>query len=173
MIRKVSPVKQTFHRSSNRDGFYNICYYFPKESIYVLRTDMSFPGGFIEISRRVYRTDMSFQGQFIEQTCLFKDGLSNRHVFSRRVYRTDMSFQRRFIEQTCLFQEGLSNRHVFSGGFIEQTCFFQEGLSNRHVFLRRFCIRILPGASRKSDLVLEHIHLLRKQPPRPIEQIIR
>ena len=80
-----------------------------------------------KFSRRVYI-------MFFEQTRIFQEGLSKRHVFSWRlsVRRTDYYL----IEQILIFPETLiytSNTYKFSRSLyflIEQILIFQEALSN-------------------------------------------
>ena len=77
-------------RSSHRDSFRKYLFFFSRSNLFIIfqeglfvpRTDMNFPGGSIcssnrhTFSRRVY--------MFFEQTRIFQEGYSKRHLFSRR-----------------------------------------------------------------------------------------
>ena len=103
----------TMSRSSHRDSFRKYLFFFSRSNLFIIfqeclfvpRTDRNFPGGSICSS---------------EQTRIFQEGLSKRHVFSRRFYlfveqtllshRTDNNFPRNpylVLEHIRIFQEPL------------------------------------------------------------------
>ena len=105
---------------------------------------MNFPGGSIcssnrhEFSRRVYL--------FIEQTRIFQEGLSKRHVFSRRGSICSSNRPYYLIEQILIF---LTNPYLV----LEHILIFQEPL---------FSHRTDTHFSRKPYLVLEHLRFSRR-----------
>ena len=94
-------------RSSHRDSFRKYLFFF-----------YNFPGGSIsssniyEFSRRVY--------MFFEQTRIFQEVLSKRHIFSRRFYV--------FVEQTLLSHRTDTNFPRNSYLHLEHIRIFQEPL---------------------------------------------
>ena len=129
---------------------------------------MNFPGGSIcslnrhEFSRTVYI-------MFFEQTQIFQEGLSKRHVFSRRVHlfveqtlllshRTDTNFPRNpylVLEHIRIFQEPLFSHRTDIG-----THFREEKKKARKPYLVLKHLRFY-----RRPLCLEHIGIFQEGTP--------
>ena len=153
-----------FDRSSHGDSFRKYMFFFSRSNLFIIfqespfvpRTDMNFPGGSIcssnrhTFSRRVY--------MFFEQTRIFQEGYSKRHLFqggsicssNRPCY---------LIEQILIFPR---NPYLV----LEHIRIFQEPLfshrTDTHFPGKLYLVLEHLRFSRRPYLVLEHIQFSRR-----------
>ena len=156
------------------DGFQNNCSLFPGATFLQFSSICS--SNRHVFSRKVYYVLPRKAYMFFEQTRIFQEGLSNRHVFQGG---SICSLNRPYylIEQIMIFPERSSNIYEFFRSFyflIEHIQIFQEPLFSYQTDIH------FPGSP---NLVIEHILFSRRplclehigifQEGTPVEQIFR